>query len=65
MIKQIIPDFFFHEAEVGKDPDQRNYIVSNAKIESSGFKPSYSLSQGIHELTKGYTMIKENRYRNF
>ena len=65
VIQQILPDFFFHEAEVGKDPDQRNYIVSNAKIEATGFKPAYSLSQGIHELIKGYTMIKENRYRNF
>jgi nucleoside-diphosphate-sugar epimerase len=65
VIQKILPDFFFHEAEVGKDPDQRNYVVSNAKIEATGFKPAYSLSQGIHELIKGYTMIKENRYRNF
>ena len=43
----------------------RNYIVSNAKIEATGFRPRYSLDQGILELTKGYTMIKENKYRNF
>ena len=64
-IKKNVPDFFFHEAEIGKDLDQRNYIVSNAKIEATGFRPRYSLDQGILELTKGYTMIKENKYRNF
>ena len=65
VIKKNIPEFFFHEADVGKDPDQRNYIVSNAKIEGTGFRPVNSLNQGILELVKGYTMIKENRYRNF
>ena len=65
VIQKNIPDFFFYEAEVGKDPDQRNYIVSNAKIEATGFKPVHSLQQGICELVKGYAMIKENKYRNF
>ena len=65
VIQKNIPDFFFYEAEVGKDPDQRNYIVSNAKIEATGFKPVHSLQQGICELDKGYAMIKENKYRNF
>ena len=64
-IQKQVPDFVCIEAPVGKDPDQRNYIVSNTKIEATGFKPAYSLNQGIHELIKGYTMIKENRYRNF
>lgn len=58
------PDFTFIEAPVGKDPDQRNYIVSNAKIESTGFKPEFSLDRGIGELIKGYTMIKNTRYGN-
>jgi nucleoside-diphosphate-sugar epimerase len=52
------------EAEVGKDPDQRNYIVSNAKIEKTGFRPAFSLDQGIAELLKGYTMIRNTRYGN-
>jgi nucleoside-diphosphate-sugar epimerase len=59
-----VSDFVFLEAPVGKDPDQRNYIVSNAKIESTGFKPMYSLDVGIDELIKGYTMIKNTRYGN-
>lgn len=63
-IQQQIPNFVFLEAPLTKDPDQRNYIVSNAKIEATGFKPQYSLDMGITELIKGYTMIKNNKYGN-
>ncbi|MBX3326780.1 MAG: NAD(P)-dependent oxidoreductase [Nitrospira sp.] len=63
-IQKQVPDFVFVDAPVGKDPDQRNYIVSNAKIESTGFKPLYSLDAGISDLIKGYTMIKNTRYGN-
>jgi nucleoside-diphosphate-sugar epimerase len=58
------PEFIFLDAPVGNDPDQRNYIVSNDKIEATGFKPTYSLDFGIQELIKGYTMIKNTRYGN-
>jgi nucleoside-diphosphate-sugar epimerase len=63
-IKRRIPDFTFIEAPIGKDPDQRNYIVSNAKIEATGFKPTHSLDFGIQELIKGYTMIRNTVYGN-
>lgn len=63
-IQKQIPDFTFLEAPVGKDPDQRNYIVSNAKIEATGFKTSVSLDAGIAELIKGYTMIRNALYGN-
>jgi nucleoside-diphosphate-sugar epimerase len=63
-IQKQVPDFVFLDAPVGKDPDQRNYIVSNAKIEATGFKPMYSLDMGISDLLKGYTMIKNARYGN-
>lgn len=63
-IQKRLPEFVFLEAPVGKDPDQRNYIVSNAKIESTGFKPMYSLDFGIQELIKGYGMIRNTRYGN-
>lgn len=59
-----IPDFVFVDAPVGKDPDQRNYIVSNAKIEATGFGPEFSLDRGIAELIKGYSMIKNTKYGN-
>ena len=63
-IQKQVPDFVFLDAPVGKDPDQRNYVVSNAKIEATGFKPMYSLDAGIGDLIKGYTMIKNTRYGN-
>ena len=63
-IQKQIPDFVFPEAPVGKDPDQRDYIVSNTKIESTGFKTAFSLEAGIQDLIKGYTMIKNTRYGN-
>lgn len=64
IIQKQIPDFTFIDAPVGKDPDQRNYIVSNEKIESTGFKTTMSLDLGITELIKGYAMIKNSRYGN-
>ena len=63
-IQKQLPKFLFIEEAVGKDPDQRNYIVSNEKIEATGFKPKFSLDHGVSELIKGYTMIKNTRYGN-
>lgn len=63
-IQKQLPDFVFIEAPVGKDPDQRNYIVSNAKIEATGYKQDFSLERGIGELIKGYSMIRNTRYGN-
>lgn len=63
-IQRQLPSFMFIEAQVGKDPDQRNYIVSNAKIEATGFKPAFLLDTGISELIKGYSMIRNTRYGN-
>ena len=64
-IKKHIPNFTYVEEKIKKDPDQRNYIVSNEKIEKSGFIPKYSLSDGIQELIKGYSMIKNQNFGNF
>jgi len=63
-IQKQIPDFVFIDAPVGKDPDQRNYVVSNAKIEAAGYKTSISLDAGIAELIKGYAMIRNSQYGN-
>ncbi len=63
-IKKQVPRFYFVEAEIGEDPDKRDYIVSNAKIEKTGFKPKFSLKQGIGELIKAYQIIKRNQYAN-
>jgi nucleoside-diphosphate-sugar epimerase len=64
VIKRQVPNFTFVEAAHGKDPDQRNYIVSNAKIEATGFKPDHSLESGVAELIKGFTMLRNTRYGN-
>lgn len=63
-IKKHVPDFYFVEAAVGEDPDKRDYVVSNEKIEKTGFKPDMSLEAGIAELVKAYQVIKRNQYAN-
>jgi nucleoside-diphosphate-sugar epimerase len=63
-IKKHLPSFTFLEAPLGKDPDQRNYIVSNEKLETTGYKTAFSLDHGIEELIKGFTMIKNTKYGN-
>ncbi len=63
-IKEHIPSFMYLEAPIGTDPDKRNYLVSNERIESMGFKPSYSIDDGIEELIKAYSIIKNNIYGN-
>ena len=64
IIKTYVLRFEIVEAEIGKDKDQRNYVVSNKKIELEGFEPNYNLSNGIQELLKGFTMIKNTKYGN-
>lgn len=63
-IQAHIPDFVFIDAPVGKDQDQRNYVVSNAKLEATGYRTSMSLDDGIVDLIKGFTMIKNSAYGN-
>ena len=63
-IRRCVPRFSWVEAAVGHDPDRRNYIVSNAKIEATGFKPQVSLNDGIRELIKAYQVIGGGGYRN-
>jgi len=63
-IKEQLSDFVYLEATVGEDPDKRDYIVSNEKIEKTGFKTAYSLEAGLQELIKGYRIISNSRYSN-
>ena len=63
-IKKIIPDLNIIELETQKDPDQRNYVVSNEKIEKLGYKTSWSIQDGIVELIKGYQMINNRVHGN-
>jgi nucleoside-diphosphate-sugar epimerase len=63
-IKEQCPTFTIMESPIGKDPDQRNYIVSNEKIERTGYTPRVSIPQGITELIKGYQVLRRNAYSN-
>ena len=63
-IKEYVPELYIHSAEIGEDPDKRDYIVSNEKIESLGWTTDYSLDDGIQELIKGYNIIKPNSFAN-
>ena len=63
-IKEYVPEFYIHSASIGEDPDKRDYLVSNEKIETLGWKPDYSLDDGIKELIKGYKIIKPNIFAN-
>lgn len=63
-IKKQVPEFTFIEATIGKDPDQRNYVVSNEKIEALGYKPQVGIQQGIRELRKGFSVMKRSQYAN-
>ena len=63
-IKRHVPNFYIHFAEVGSDPDKRNYIVSNQRLREAGFEAKRSLEEGILELLKGYRMISHSRFKN-
>jgi len=63
-IKEQVADFVYLESPLGEDPDKRDYIVSNEKIEQTGFKPIHSLEMGIRELIKGYKILCNNAYGN-
>lgn len=63
-IQEQVPNFVFLEAPIGEDPDKRDYIVSNEKLEATGWSPDWPLERGIKELLKGYKMILNSRYSN-
>lgn len=63
-IKKRVPGFTILDSPVGEDPDKRNYIVSNEKIEATGFRAGTSLDQGIQELIRGYQVIRRNQFTN-
>jgi len=63
-IKEHLPDFQIIESAIGQDPDKRDYIVSNKKIEETGWEPQYSLDMGIKELLNAYLFLKINNFVN-
>jgi nucleoside-diphosphate-sugar epimerase len=63
-IRSHLPNFVYLEAPIGEDPDKRDYVVSNEKLEGTGWAPDWSLDEGIGELIRGYQMIRNSRYAN-
>jgi len=64
VIQKHLPKFVYLEAPIGEDPDKRDYIVSNARIAATGFKPEWNLDRGIQELIKGFTILRNSIYSN-
>ena len=64
-IQKHIPNFVFSESQIGEDPDKRNYIVCNSRIEGTGWLPAFSLDDGIAELIKAYGIVRQKQYGNF
>jgi nucleoside-diphosphate-sugar epimerase len=63
-VKEHVPRFHIESSELGKDPDKRNYIVSNQRLREAGFEASRSLDDGIRELLKGYRMMGRHPFKN-
>ncbi len=63
-IKQQLPNFVYNTSPFSWDPDKRNYIVDNTRIENTGFKCLYNLDDGIKELIKGIKTISMKLYTN-
>lgn len=64
-IKKYLPELVIIENDFKQDFDQRNYIVSNAKLESQGWEPTFTLQQGIQELIEGYQLITKFKNKDF
>ena len=64
-IKDYIPGLVIIENNFKQDFDQRNYMVSNAKLESKGWKPQFGLKEGIQELIEGYQLVIKNKNKDF
>jgi nucleoside-diphosphate-sugar epimerase len=64
LVKQQVPKFYIHFAEIGEDPDKRNYIVSNDKINKCGFVAKRGVEDGIRELIVGYRILSRRAHTN-
>ena len=63
-IKVYLPNTFIHSSNIGKDPDKRDYIVSNKKLENLGWKPKFEIDYGIKELIKCYKFLDLKNHKN-
>jgi nucleoside-diphosphate-sugar epimerase len=59
-----VPGCHVIDSQSGEDPDKRNYIVSNAKIENLGFRPEIDLDRGIAELLRFMPFFEKYNFSN-
>lgn len=64
VIRKHVPDFYFVAAEIGEDPDKRNYAFSSDRIEADGFRATVGLDDGIAELVRGYQTVRRDQDSN-
>jgi nucleoside-diphosphate-sugar epimerase len=64
LIREEVPELCIIESEIGADPDKRNYIVSNDRIEATGLRATIGIRQGVRELLKAFSIVRPNRYAN-
>lgn len=64
LIKQFIPDLVIYTEGIGRDPDQRNYVVSNARLYGTGYQPTWTLEQGLQQLLSAYETLPPEPWRN-
>jgi nucleoside-diphosphate-sugar epimerase len=53
-------DYYLHEADVGTDPDQRDYEVDYSRLRNAGFTATVSLDEGLRELVKVLSVLTIN-----
>ena len=63
-IKEYVPKLYVHFAEIGTDPDKRNYVVSNRRLLEAGFEAKRTLDDGIQELLKAYRLLGRHPLKN-
>jgi nucleoside-diphosphate-sugar epimerase len=64
-IKEYVPSLVIIEEQFKEDFDKRNYVVSNEKLEKTGWFCDYSLDAGIQELLSAYKMISNFKNKDF
>ena len=65
LIKKIVPSFVYMEAPIGEDPDKRDYIVSNARLLATGYRPEWPLERGVREMIKAFVILRRSAYANY
>jgi nucleoside-diphosphate-sugar epimerase len=64
-IQKYVPDLVIVENNFKQDFDQRNYMVSNDKLENTGWVPTFTLEDGIQELIEGYQLVNKFKNKDF